>query len=182
MISNNMTKKNLPNKNKSQRSRSKRDPIRWRYCLLTFVCGIVLVTGFFFAAQQHFSSIDFSIKNSRLRKQIEELEAGKRRLILAKEIALSPAEIKKAAQKIGFREMTASNIEVYRPNAAPAEITPGKTAEKLKIEKPFEEKSKPVTSTKPEEKKKPVKEIKVEKKPQIERERIDKSKPQAATK
>jgi hypothetical protein len=75
----------------------------------------MLVVGFFFAARSHFSSIDFGIKNSRLRKQIEELEADKRRLILSKEIALSPAEIKKAAKRIGLTEMTASNIEVYRP-------------------------------------------------------------------
>ncbi len=77
---------------------------------------MILVVGFFFAARQHFSSIDFGIKNSKLRKQIDELESDKRRLILAKEIALSPAEIKKAAKKIGLTEMTASNIEVYRPN------------------------------------------------------------------
>lgn len=50
-----------------------------------------------------------------MRRQIEELEAAKRRLLLAKETTLSPSEIKKAAKKIGFREMTASNIEIYRP-------------------------------------------------------------------
>ncbi|MCY7374781.1 MAG: hypothetical protein LH472_02260 [Pyrinomonadaceae bacterium] len=113
-----MTRKKIPENKKSQRTgrgNSGRDPIPWRYCLLTLGCGSILVVGFFFAARQHFSSIDFGIKNSRLRKQIENLEGDKRRFMLAKEIALSPAEVKKAAQKIGFREMTASNIEVYRP-------------------------------------------------------------------
>jgi hypothetical protein len=47
-------------------------------------------------------------------KQIEELEADKRRLLLAKEVALSPAEIKKAAKKLGLTEMTASNIGTLR--------------------------------------------------------------------
>ncbi len=176
-----MTRKNLPNKNKSQRSRSKGEPIPWRYCLLTLGCGLVLVVGFFFAARQHFSSIDFSIKNSRLRKQIEELEAGKRRLILAKEIAMSPAEIKKAAQKIGFREMTASNIEVYRPNANPSD-KPTNQAEKLKTEKAVEEKPKQTATAKPEESKKSEKPIKEEKKPQAEKEKVDKPKTQIAKK
>jgi len=175
-----MNRKNLPNKNKSQRNKSKREPIPWRYCLLTLVCGLVLVTGFFFAARQHFSSIDFSIKNSRLRKQIEELEAGKRRLILAKEIALSPAEIKKAAQKMGFREMTASNIEVFRPNRNPSE----KPKIEKAVEKPIEEKPKQVAAAKPEEIKKPNKEIKIEKKEEkklpTDKEKIDKSKLQIA--
>lgn len=113
-----MTRKKLPDNKKSvsvRRGQSGGDSIPWRYCLLTLVCGAVLVVGFFLAARQHFSSIDFGIKNSKLRKQIENLESDKRRFILAKEIAMSPAEIKKAAQKLGFREMSASNIEVYRP-------------------------------------------------------------------
>lgn len=88
--------------------------------------------GFFFAARSHFASIDFGIKNSKLRKQIEELESDKRRLILSKEIALSPGEIKKAAKKLGLTEMTASNIEVYRPQP-PKEKS---KTEKLIVEKP----------------------------------------------
>ncbi len=113
-----MTRKKIPDSKKSssvRRGQNGRDPIPWRYCLMTLVCGAVLVVGFFLAARQHFSSIDFGIKNSKLRKQIESLEADKRRFILAKEIAMSPSEIKKAAQKLGFQEMSASNIEVYRP-------------------------------------------------------------------
>lgn len=109
------SKRNQSGKNKTQTAR--REPIPWRYFLLTLGCALALVVGFFFAARSHFASIDFGIKNSKLRKQIEELESDKRRLILAKEIALSPAEIKKAAKKIGLTEMTAANIETYRPAA-----------------------------------------------------------------
>lgn len=122
-----MSRRKLPENKKSQRGTAtavaarQRDPIPWRYCLLTLGCGLVLVVGFFLAARQHFSSIDYGIKNSKLRKQIENLEADKRRFQLAREIALSPAEIKKAAQKMGFREMTASNIEVYRPTQSAKE-------------------------------------------------------------
>ena len=84
--------------------------------MLALVCGLFLVVGFFGAARQHFSSIELGIKNSKLRKQVEELEAGQRRLLLTKEVVLSPGEIKKAAKKIGFTEMSASNIEVFRNN------------------------------------------------------------------
>lgn len=128
----------------------------------------MLVVGFFFAARSHFSSINFGIKNSKLRQQIEELEADKRRLILSKEIALSPAEIKKAAKKIGLTEMTASNIEVYRP--APKEKS---KTEKLIVEKPkleFLEKAEPV---KKEDKKL---EVKTEKKLPDAKEKLEKTK------
>ena len=71
----------------------------WRTSLLAFVCMLILVCGIFLAGRQHFSSMDFGMKNSRLRKQVDELEAEKRRLLLAREVSLSPAEIKKAAKK-----------------------------------------------------------------------------------
>src|SRR5215203_2572894 len=111
-----MSRKKITKNTTPKKTGSERDPIPWRQCLLTLICGLFLVVGFFGAARQHFSSIDFGIKNSKLRKQVEELEAEKRRMLLTKEVVLSPGEIKKAAKKIGFTEMSASNIEVYRNN------------------------------------------------------------------
>ena len=108
-------KKISPKKPTKKINNRQSEPLPFRYILLTLTCGLILVVGFFFAARQHFSSIDYGIKNSKLKKQIEELETDKRQLILAKEIALTPSEIKKAAQKIGLTMMTASNIEVFRP-------------------------------------------------------------------
>ena len=110
-----MSRKKIIRNSKPEKVKRERDLIPWRYCFFAMVCGLFLVVGFFGAARQHFSSIEYSIKNSKLRKQIEELEAEKRRLVLSKEITLSPSEIKKAAKKIGLTEMTAANIEVYRP-------------------------------------------------------------------
>lgn len=110
-----MNRKRIIRNSKPEKAKRERDSIPWRYCFFALVCGLFLVVGFFGAARQHFSSIDYGIKNSKLRKQIDELEAEKRRLVLAKEITLSPSEIKKAAKKIGLTEMTAANIEVYRP-------------------------------------------------------------------
>ena len=133
-----MSRKKVSPKNPARKIHRVSDPIPWRYCFLTLVCGLVLVVGFFFAARQHFSSIDFSIKNSKLKKQIDELEDEKRRLRLEKEFALTPLEIKKAAQKIGFSDMTANNIEVVRPSN-----------EKPKTEKSVEAKPKQAVLTKP---------------------------------
>ncbi len=174
-----MSRKNQSGKSKTQSNRLNREPIPWRYCLLTLGCGLILVVGFFFAARQHFASIDFGIKNSKLRKQIEELESDKRRLILSKEIALSPSEIKKAAKKLGLTEMTASNIEVYRP--APETKNKAKT-EKIIGEKPklaFLEKSVADKADKKEEKKP---EIKAERKSSEVKEKPEKTRVQIAKK
>lgn len=123
-----MSRRKISQTNQKKKTKRQGNPIPWRYCVLTLVCGLLLITGFFFAARQHFSSIDYSIKNSRLRRQLNELEADKRRLTLAKEIALSPAEIKKVAKKIGFTETT------NKIAAVPAGINSAvnKQAEKVK--------------------------------------------------
>src|SRR5215208_1265057 len=81
--------------------------LSWSFMLLVAVCACVVAVGFFFAARQHFTSMDFGIKNSRLRDQIEDLQTEKRRLLLAREIASSPLSIRKAASAIGLRQNSA---------------------------------------------------------------------------
>ena len=154
-------KKISKNKNTAQ-VRRERDPIPWRYCLLTLLCGLILVGGFFFAARQHFSSIDYGIKNSQLRKQKDELATAQRQLLLAKEVALSPPEIKKVAKEIGLTEIVA-NVEAFYSNKESKENTP----EKPKVEKKSETKTMTVSSTVATKKDTKVteKETKTEKKP-----------------
>lgn len=126
-----MKKRNLA---RNRQTTKKRSANYSKYLLLSSLCGVVLVGSFFFAARQHFSSIDFSIKNAKLRKHVEELESDKRRLQLAREVSLSPFEIKKAAKRIGFLEVAESsgevlknaqtaveNAKVTKPAAKPAE-------------------------------------------------------------
>ncbi|MCB1024075.1 MAG: hypothetical protein KDB79_06790, partial [Acidobacteria bacterium] len=93
-----MNRKIKPIKRRS-RVKRERDPIPWKYCVLTLICGLIFVAGFFTAARLHFSSIDYGFKNSALRKDLGKLENEKRRLILHREIALS--SISKTAEKIG---------------------------------------------------------------------------------
>lgn len=106
-----MKKRNLSKNSTRQKIKRESDPIPWKFCLLTLVCGVALVGGFFLAARSHFASIDLSIKNSDLKKQLQGLEDEKRRLLLLKEKTMSLDEIKKAAKKIGLTEITATNIE-----------------------------------------------------------------------
>ena len=96
------------NRRKTRTSPSRRPdtvgPARLRNYLVMAICGLTVVSGFFFAGRLHFSSMDYGMKNSRLRRQIDELEAEKRRLMLAREVSLSPSEIKRAAKKVGLVE------------------------------------------------------------------------------
>ena len=164
------TKSNNPN----------RDSIPWRNCLPALICGLFLVVGFFGAARQHFSSIDFGIKNSKLRKQIEELEAEQRRMLLTKEVVLSPGEIKKSAKKIGFTEMSASNIEVFRNN--PETQQKPELVKKTVEMKPFKEntKAEAVKETVKKEKTAPENDLKKKDKAAEVKAKKDARKPQLA--
>ncbi len=109
-----MIKRNSAKTTQTRAPQQRSQPKRWRTYSLMIVCGLLMVSGFFFAGRQHFSSMDYGMKNSRLRKQIDDLQAEKRRLLLAREISLSPAEIKRAAKKVGFSDSAEAQPEIVQ--------------------------------------------------------------------
>lgn len=108
------------------RQAKKKSGARAKYVMLAAACGAIFIASLFFAARQHFSSIEYSIKNARLRKQVDELENGKRQLQLAREVSLSPAEIKKSAKKIGLLDVTETVAQT--PTAIVPAVEPAKLA------------------------------------------------------
>lgn len=101
--------------------------LSWSFILLIIVCTGVVAAGFFFAASQHFTSMDYGIKNSKLREQLRNLEAEKRRLLLAREVASSPLAIRKAARGLGLQqssgEMAAIPVSNKPASQKPATVT-----------------------------------------------------------
>jgi len=99
----------------------------WHFFAIATVCCAVLVAGFFFAARQHFSSMEFGLQNSKLRRQIDELESEKRRLLVAREISMSPAELRKAAKRFGSDEEPSIQIvsgkQTFALTVEPAKAT-----------------------------------------------------------
>ena len=100
--------------------------LSWSFVLLVILCACFVAAGFFFAARQHFTAMEYSIKNSKLRDQIQSLETEKRRLGLAREVALSPTAIRKAAHGLGLRETA-------EPETVLASAKPGQ--EKIEVAK-----------------------------------------------
>ncbi len=104
------------------RNRNNSPAGRLQLYVLMGIFVAILVTGFFFAARQHFASIDYGIRNSKLRKQLDDLETEKRRLLLAREVSVAPSQIKQAARKFGI---AGQDIEV--PQTASLAKTPAGT-------------------------------------------------------
>lgn len=95
-----------------------------RMVALIVLCGAIVACGFFFAARQHFSAMELGIKNSRLRKQLSDLEAENRRLSLAREVASSPMSIRKASQVITAPRINADGAVLASAKSPAKELTP----------------------------------------------------------
>src|SRR5687768_1133977 len=91
----------------------------WSFVLLAVICACVVAAGFFFAARQHFTSMEYGLKNSKLREQLQNLEAEKRRLLLAREVAHSPVAISKAARGLGMHERSTDVVIAVRTSTKP---------------------------------------------------------------
>ncbi|HVQ56309.1 MAG TPA: hypothetical protein VMS29_06100 [Pyrinomonadaceae bacterium] len=145
-------------------------PLPWRFVLLTAICACILAAGFFFAARQHFSTIDLGLKNSKLRKQIDDLESERRRLVLAKEVSGSPIQIARNARhdlreepKDVPQEQEVARIEKKEasvgPVPVPVSLREAKTttapavrpAEAKKVEKPKAKQAVEKSTTSPNE-------------------------------
>ncbi len=105
----------------------------WSHFAITAIAAVVLAAGLFFAASQHFSSMELGIKNAKLRSQLADLENEKRRLELSREIALTPSELKKNAKTLGFR--AASEFVAVATKPQPVDAPANAVAEVAKLEK-----------------------------------------------
>ena len=99
----------------AKKAAPKTETSRWKLYFLMSLCSLIVVSGTFLAARQHFSFFYYSIRNSSLRKQIDELETEKRRLLLAREVALSPNEIKRAAKKLNIDQPEMAVVQTAKP-------------------------------------------------------------------
>jgi len=97
---------------------------------LLLICGLLLASGFVFAAQQHFVTVDYGYKSEELRRERERLLEEKQHLTLKKEQAFAPARLAVQARKLGLKPLLASQVATQKVSSrsqlqlAPALLTP----------------------------------------------------------
>lgn len=117
-----MKKRNVSRSKRSNKRRPVSGGIPFGTILITFLCGSIIIAGVFFAASQHFSSMSLGMQNSKLRKQLDDFQAENRRLTLAKEIAMSPAQVRKLAREIGMNDVDIANEPIIKIAQTKTEI------------------------------------------------------------
>lgn len=120
----------LPAKQKNLAIRRERDRSLPKKLAALLLCGLVLASGFLYAARQHFRALDLGYQSENLRSERKRLLEDQNRLLLLREQAAAPARLEREARRIGLQAVqpgqvaapmeTKSVPERNAPAAAPA--------------------------------------------------------------
>ena len=103
--------KRVPSKQRNSRIVHDRDPRALSRLALLLFCGLVLASGFVFAARQHFAAVQYGYQSEGLRRERDRLLQEQQHLLLRKEQAYAPARLESEARELGLRPVAASQFE-----------------------------------------------------------------------
>ena len=106
----------MPQVQRNSRVRRQRDVVVFSRLALLLFCGVVLACGFVFAAKQHFAAVQYGYENENLRRERQRLVEERRRLLLEKDQASSPAKLEPAARRLGLKPATSGQIGSAKAN------------------------------------------------------------------
>ena len=120
----------VPSKQRNSRIHRDRDVRALSRLALLLFSGLVLASGFVFAAQQHFAAIEYGYKSEGLRRERERLLQEKQQLMLKREQAFAPARLALEARELGLKPLLASQVGTQKASSrsqlplAPALLNP----------------------------------------------------------
>ena len=120
----------VPSKQRNARIHRDRDLRALSRLALLLFCGLILASGFVFAAQQYVAAVDYGYKTEDLRQQRETLLEEKQQLTLTKEQALAPAKLATQARELGLKPLLANQVGTQKASKqsqmplAPAMLNP----------------------------------------------------------
>jgi hypothetical protein len=100
----------VPSKQRNSKIHRDRDVRALSRLALLLFSGLVLASGFVFAAQQHFAAIEYGYKSEGLRRERERLLEEKQQLMLKREQAFAPARLAIQARELGLKPPVASQV------------------------------------------------------------------------
>lgn len=100
----------VPQVQRNSRIRRQRDVSALSRLALLLFSGVVLASGFVFAAQQHFAAVQYGYQSEDLRHEKERLIEEQHRLLLEREKVSSPARLEPVARQLGLKPATSRQI------------------------------------------------------------------------
>ena len=103
--------KRVPSRQRNSRIVHDRDPRALSRLALLLFCGLVLASGYVFAARQHFAAVQYGYQSEALRQERDKLLQEQQHLLLRREQAFAPAQLEAEARELGLRPVAASQFE-----------------------------------------------------------------------
>jgi cell division protein FtsL len=88
---------------------------------LLLLCGLVLASGFVYAGVQHFGALRLGYQTQKLRSDLDKAQEEQKRLLMARETAVSPIRLEQAARQLGMQPMMPAQIDPLRQRTEVAE-------------------------------------------------------------
>jgi len=108
--------KRVPSKQRNATIHRDRDGRALSRLALMMFCGLVLASGFLFAARQHFAAVQFGYKTESLRHERAKLLEERQLLLLKKEQAYAPARLQSEGLGLGLKPLLASQMGTQKAN------------------------------------------------------------------
>lgn len=102
--------KRFPEFQQNAKVRRARDVTALSRLALLLFSGLILASGFVFAARQHFAAVQFGYKSEDLRIERKRLLEENQRLALDKERATAPDKLEPAARRLGLKPTTPGQV------------------------------------------------------------------------
>jgi cell division protein FtsL len=131
----------VPSKHRNRLSPRRKEQGALGRLALLLLCGLVLASGFVYAGVQHFGALRLGYEMQKLRSDLDKAQEDQKRLLMAREAAVSPVRLEQAARQLGMQPMMPAQIDPLRQQTKAAEA---KTAPALpRTEAPLVKRAKP---------------------------------------
>ena len=102
--------KRVPSKHRNTTIHRDRDRRALSRLAVLLFCGLVLASGFLFAARQHFAAVQFGYQSELLRTERARLVEEQQYLLLKKQQAYAPARLQSEALGLGLKPLLANQL------------------------------------------------------------------------
>ena len=122
--------KRVPSKQRNATIQRDRDGRALSRLALLLFCGLVLASGFVFAARQHFAAVQYGYGSESLRQERVKLLEEQQHLLLQKQRAYAPARLQSEGIGLGLKPLLASQMGTQKATKrsqlplAPAVLNP----------------------------------------------------------
>ncbi|HWN09449.1 MAG TPA: hypothetical protein VNO50_09330 [Pyrinomonadaceae bacterium] len=122
--------KRVPSMQRNATIRRDRDSRALSRLALLLFCGLVLASGFVFAARQHFAAVQYGYQSETLRQERARLEEERQHLLLQKQQAYAPARLQSEGIGLGLKPLLANQMGTQKASKrnqlplAPAVVSP----------------------------------------------------------